>query len=167
MSNLTIFCRQVRSRSSEHASAILLLFQARHLGQVVSILRQELDSMIRTIYLLSIQDRVERTRLIDASVSHGLSMERRQELQIKKWQSMQVSFKVGQLRYTNSVVLSFIFLRFTITATETHFVACRKKKSKRFFNTCETIMEGQAKAIHLFLIFAGTSPLCSIRFPAI
>lgn len=49
--------------------AICLLFQARHLGQVVSILRQELDSMIRTIYLLSIQDRAERQRLIDASVN--------------------------------------------------------------------------------------------------
>lgn len=71
MSNLTIFCRQVRSRSAEHASAVRLLFHANHLGQVVSILRQELDSMIRTIYLLSIHDRIERQRLIDASVNGG------------------------------------------------------------------------------------------------
>ena len=69
MNNLAVFCRQVGSRSAEHASAMRLLFQARHLGQVVSILRQELDSMIRTIYLLSIQDRAERQRLIDASVN--------------------------------------------------------------------------------------------------
>lgn len=68
MNNLAIFCRQVRSRSAEHASAVRLLFHAHHLGQVVSILRQELDSMIRTIYLLSIQDRVERQRLIGSSV---------------------------------------------------------------------------------------------------
>ncbi len=71
MSNLAIFCRQVRSRSTEHASAVRLLFHANHLGQVVSILRQELDSMIRTIYLLSIHDRIERQRLIDASVNGG------------------------------------------------------------------------------------------------
>lgn len=71
MSNLIIFCRQVRSRSAEHASAVRLLFHANHLGQVVSILRQELDSMIRTIYLLSICDRIERQRLIDSSVNGG------------------------------------------------------------------------------------------------
>ena len=69
MSNLEIFCRQVRSRSAEHASAVHLMFQENHLGMVVGILRQELDSMIRAIYLLSTKDRAERQRLIDASVS--------------------------------------------------------------------------------------------------
>ena len=69
MSSLAIFCRQIRSRSAEHASAVRLLFCARHIGLVVSILRQELDSMIRVIYLLSVSDRSERKRLIEASVN--------------------------------------------------------------------------------------------------
>jgi hypothetical protein len=38
-------------------------------GQVVSILRQELDSMVRVIYLLSIENRARRLALVDASVA--------------------------------------------------------------------------------------------------
>ena len=38
-------------------------------GQMVSILRQELDSMVRVIYLLSLSDRGYRQELIDASIS--------------------------------------------------------------------------------------------------
>lgn len=68
MSALHTFCRQIRSRSAEHESAMRLLFGNRLLGLMVSILRQELDSMIRVIYLLSIKDRTERNRLIEASV---------------------------------------------------------------------------------------------------
>src|SRR4030042_1302120 len=36
---------------------------------IVSILRQELDSMIRSIYLLSIEDRATRNQLIEASIN--------------------------------------------------------------------------------------------------
>lgn len=68
MSNLAIFLRQVRSRSLEHQRAMELLAGARLAGQMVSVLRQELDSMVRVIYLLT-QSLERREVLIDASVS--------------------------------------------------------------------------------------------------
>ena len=67
MSNLAIFLRQVRSRSLEHQRAMELLASARLAGQMVSVLRQELDSMVRVIYLLT-QSPERRELLIDASV---------------------------------------------------------------------------------------------------
>ena len=67
MSNLTIFTRQVRSRSIEHQRAMALLADAGLPGQMMSVLRQELDSMIRVIYLLY-QDTARREDLIEASI---------------------------------------------------------------------------------------------------
>lgn len=67
MSNLAIFLRQVRSRSLEHQRAMELLAGARLAGQMVSVLRQELDSMVRVIYLLA-QSPERREILINASV---------------------------------------------------------------------------------------------------
>jgi len=67
--SLETFCRQIRARSSEHREAIHLLHGRRLLSQVVAILRQELDSMIRVIYLLSIADKAYRNQLIDACVN--------------------------------------------------------------------------------------------------
>lgn len=46
------FCRILRERSIEHVSSGRLLFANGLYGQVVSILRQELDSMVRVIFLL-------------------------------------------------------------------------------------------------------------------
>jgi hypothetical protein len=68
MSNLAIFLRQVRSRSQEHKQAMLLLAPANLAGQMVAILRQELDSMVRVIYLLT-QKQERRELLIKASVN--------------------------------------------------------------------------------------------------
>jgi len=67
MSNLSIFVRQVRSRSLEHQRAMELLAYAELAGQMVSVLRQELDSLVRVIYLLA-QDEDRREVLIQASV---------------------------------------------------------------------------------------------------
>ena len=67
MSSLAIFLRQVRSRSLEHQRAMGLLSGAGLAGQMVSVLRQELDSMVRVIYLLT-QSRARREILINASV---------------------------------------------------------------------------------------------------
>nr|WP_315849490.1 hypothetical protein [uncultured Rhodoferax sp.] len=67
MPSLTIFLRQVRSRSLEHQRAMRLLAEARLAGQMVSVLRQELDSMVRVIYLLA-QGSERRDLLIEASV---------------------------------------------------------------------------------------------------
>ncbi|MEL0650610.1 hypothetical protein V6246_04195 [Algibacter sp. TI.3.09] len=58
------FCELVEKRSEENKSAVELLFPQEMYGQVISILRQELDSMVRCIYLLH-QDQTERIRLIN------------------------------------------------------------------------------------------------------
>jgi hypothetical protein len=68
MSELTTFCRQVRARSAEHRLAIAKLQPAELHGQNIAILRQELDSMVRVIYLLSITDRERRYELIKSAV---------------------------------------------------------------------------------------------------
>jgi len=68
MNYLEVFCRQVRARSNEHRMAIGLMYPPRLSSQILSILRQELDSMIRVIYLLSISDMAYRDELIKASV---------------------------------------------------------------------------------------------------
>src|SRR5437879_5017325 len=68
MTSLETFCRQIRARSSEHREAIHLVHGRRLLSQMVAILRQELDSMVRVIYLLSIADKPYRQQLVDASV---------------------------------------------------------------------------------------------------
>lgn len=53
MGDIEKFCRIVRERSCENKKAILTLIQAKLFGNSMSVLRQELDSMIRVIYLLS------------------------------------------------------------------------------------------------------------------
>lgn len=50
------FCRILRERSSEHKTAINLMVRSELYGQAISILRQELDSMVRVIFLLSKSD---------------------------------------------------------------------------------------------------------------
>ena len=65
--SLAIFLRQVRSRSQEHQKAMELLSTNRLAGQMVSVLRQELDSMVRVIYLLA-QNPSRRQSLIDMSI---------------------------------------------------------------------------------------------------
>ncbi len=67
MSNLAIFARTIRSRSLEHQRAMALLAEAKLAGQMIAILRQELDSMVRVIYLN--QTNLERRNvLIDALI---------------------------------------------------------------------------------------------------
>lgn len=67
MSNLEIFIRQIRSRSAEHKKAMNILAEYHLRGQMIAILRQELDSMIRVIYLLKQQTDL-RAALIDSCV---------------------------------------------------------------------------------------------------
>lgn len=68
MTNPQLLCRQVRSRSKENEAAILALSGQHLVAPLVGLLRQELDSMIRVIYLLSITDEARREELIDACV---------------------------------------------------------------------------------------------------
>lgn len=64
---IEIFLRQVLSRSSDHRQAMRVLTDANIPSQMVAILRQELDSMVRVIYLLS-QPMPRRLALIEAAV---------------------------------------------------------------------------------------------------
>ena len=66
--NLEVFCRQVSSRSRENLSAFFLLFQEKHYGNALSIIGQEIDSMIRVVYLLTISDLDYRKKLVGDSV---------------------------------------------------------------------------------------------------
>lgn len=68
MDTLTTFCRQVRARSEDHRKSVRLLYRESIFSQIIAILRQELDSMVRVVYLLSIQDMDYRDALIKASV---------------------------------------------------------------------------------------------------
>jgi len=67
--NIAAFARLVRARSRENREAVALLRPTGHAGISVAILRLELDSLIRVLYLLS-QGARQRDRLIEASL-HG------------------------------------------------------------------------------------------------
>ena len=62
MDQVKKFCNIIRKRSKEHTKAMSRVHGLP--GMMVSILRQELDSMVRTIYLLSVDNIDERNRLI-------------------------------------------------------------------------------------------------------
>ncbi|WP_230280749.1 hypothetical protein [Croceicoccus sp. Ery15] len=68
MSNRDRLIRAIRDRSSEHGKAMQLLADAKLAGQMVAVLRQELDSMVRSIYLIA-QPLERRNLLIDALVN--------------------------------------------------------------------------------------------------
>lgn len=68
--DLEVFCRQVRARSSELQEAMRLVAQRKLTSVMVGLLRQELDSMVRVMFLLAQRDRTLRTQLIEDSV-HG------------------------------------------------------------------------------------------------
>ncbi len=68
MDFLEAFCRQIRLRSSDNRRAFQLLELGDIPSQMVAVLRQELNSMIRVIFLLSQSDMAYRDELIQASV---------------------------------------------------------------------------------------------------
>ena len=70
MDEIAKFSAIIRKRSSEHSEAMHRVEDLP--GMMVSILRQELDSMVRTIFLLSIDDLDERKRLITQSLNGGV-----------------------------------------------------------------------------------------------
>ena len=53
MDDLNQFCNIVRTRSEENLKTIKLLYENKLYGNCVSILRQELDSMVRVLFLLT------------------------------------------------------------------------------------------------------------------
>jgi hypothetical protein len=67
MSITSRFCRLLRKRSEEHLSAGKVLIESELFGQVVSVLRQEVDSMVRAIFLLN-QDLNDRQHYMDQTL---------------------------------------------------------------------------------------------------
>lgn len=68
MNNKEKFCELIRQRSEEHAKTIILLSGSGLTGQIMSVLRQELDSMVRVIFL-SNQSLAEKNHLINQTLS--------------------------------------------------------------------------------------------------
>lgn len=68
METLRRFGQIVRKRSAENSKAIHLLVENALLGNAMSVLRQELDSMVRVIYLLSCSEDV-RMSLIEDTIN--------------------------------------------------------------------------------------------------
>ncbi len=64
----TVFCRMVRARSHEHDQVVALAAPRGLVGTLLSTIRQELDSMVRVIFLLTL-DAAERERLVKLAVS--------------------------------------------------------------------------------------------------
>ena len=67
--SLVAFCRAVRERSTENRDAMHRLMAGRLIGNAVGVFRQELDSLVRVLYLLSIRDKAYRQKLIDDTVA--------------------------------------------------------------------------------------------------
>lgn len=76
--DLETFCRQVRARSAENRQAMLALRALP--GQMISVLRQELDSLVRVVFLLAQNERSYRHGLICDSV-YGRRWRRRNSQQ--------------------------------------------------------------------------------------
>lgn len=64
-----VLIRQVRARSEEHGAAMQAACDHGWFSVAVGILRQELDSMIRLVFLLAIEDRPRRAGLVQDAVS--------------------------------------------------------------------------------------------------
>ncbi len=62
MNNINEFCNIIRKRSHEHALAMSRIEDLP--SMMISILRQEIDSLVRVIYLYSLHDTEEKNRLI-------------------------------------------------------------------------------------------------------
>ncbi|WP_353929209.1 hypothetical protein WJM97_12860 [Okeanomitos corallinicola TIOX110] len=58
------FCQTVRERSIEHQKAVSILLENGIIGVAITVLRQEIDSLIRVSYLCSLQDSVKLTRIL-------------------------------------------------------------------------------------------------------
>jgi hypothetical protein len=99
MDNTEKFCKIVRQRSAENKQAIALLSRTGLTGQVMSVLRQELDSMVRVIFLLS-QNLDERNHLISLTLS-GKKWKLRSNSQVTDKQMVELADTLNG--WTNSV----------------------------------------------------------------
>jgi hypothetical protein len=99
MDNTEQFCKIVRQRSKENKQAIALLSRIGLTGQVMSVLRQELDSMVRVIFLLN-QTLDERNHLINLTLD-GKKWKHRSKAQVTDKQMVELADTLNG--WTNSV----------------------------------------------------------------
>ena len=66
--NVNKFCETIRNRSMENQIALGLMYSNQLYSNAISILRQELDLMIRTIYVLGVTDNEYRDELMKCFV---------------------------------------------------------------------------------------------------
>ena len=71
MTHTKQICSLLRERSTEHTKAVHLMYDNGLYGQVISILRQELDSLVRTVFLLSNTDLMVRDHYIGQTLSNS------------------------------------------------------------------------------------------------
>lgn len=90
------FIKLIKSRSDEHGIAFSRIHDLP--GSMMSILRQELDSLIRVLYLLSISDLEERNRLMACTVNGKqwkISTPKGKLVKVTDAQMVEVSEKFG------------------------------------------------------------------------
>ncbi len=117
------FCTMIRNRSEEHRLAMNCFHAHGVLSPAFSILRQELDSMIRVIYLLQMADLAERSRLIKSlcGEKNGKFQLQRGNSEIsliEKWLIFPNRYKVGR---NLSIVLGVLLFTFRIST----IIMCR------------------------------------------
>jgi hypothetical protein len=83
------FCKIVRQRSKENKQAIDLLARSGLTGQVMSVLRQELDSMVRVLFLLT-QALEEREHLMQLTLT-GKKWKLRSGIQVTDKQMVELA----------------------------------------------------------------------------
>jgi hypothetical protein len=67
--NMEKFCKMIRCRTNENRAAMNLLFPHNQVvSPAFSIIRQEVDSMVKVIFLLSVSDLQERERLVRSTL---------------------------------------------------------------------------------------------------
>lgn len=89
------FCQLLRARSREnHVVVERLAFDLDVAGALVGKLREELDSMVRAIYLLQIGDRAERRRLMDDTLNN------------RRWKVATVNGKMADVTDKDMVALA-------------------------------------------------------------
>ncbi|USV59395.1 hypothetical protein [Aeromonas encheleia] len=90
------FIQLIKSRSDEHGIAFSRIHDLP--GSMMSILRQELDSLIRVLYLLSISDLEERNRLMACTVNGDqwkVSTQKGKLVKVTDAQMVEISDKFG------------------------------------------------------------------------
>ena len=100
--NLSLFCKIIRKRSADHNATVKLISHIP--SSMISILRQELDSLIRVVYLLSIPELNLRNDLITQTLNNQPWSIKTNNGKIKKiTDSEMVELASGLIGWTRSV----------------------------------------------------------------